>query len=75
MTTHKQESEFNKSLAMTQAIMSDKAKMAIYDAIVLIVTQLEDRHNFEANTKEVCLIANEAYRRLERECINRVLPA
>ena len=75
MTTTNQNNELSRVLAYTQELVSNKAKMAVYDATAIMIAQLQRRHNIsQVNTKEMRIIANEIYLRLERECINRVLP-
>jgi len=75
MTTTNKENELSRVLAYTKELVSNQAKMAVYDATAKMIVQLQRRHNIsQVNTKEIHLIANEAYLRLERECINRVLP-
>ena len=75
MTTNNKEIELSRVLAYTKELLSNKAKMAVYDATAVMIAQLQRRHNIsQVNTKEIRIIANEIYLRLERECINRVLP-
>ena len=75
MTTNNQENELSRVLAYTKELVSNQAKMAVYDATAQMIAQLQERHNIsQVNTKEIHLIANELYLRLERECLNRVLP-
>ena len=75
MTANTNEHQLSKMLAITKGLTSDRAKMAVYDATAQMIAQLQERHNIsQVNTKEIHLIANELYLRLERECLNRVLP-
>ena len=75
MTANTNEHQLSKMLAITKDLSSDRAKMAVYDATAQMIAQLQERHNIsQVNTKEIHLIANELYLRLERECLNRVLP-
>ena len=75
MTTNNQENELSRVLAYTKELVSNQAKMAVYDATAKMIVQLQRRHNVSrVITKEIHLIANEIYLRLERECLNRVLP-
>ena len=75
MTANTNEHQLSKMLAITKDLSSDRAKMAVYDATCTMIAQLQERHNIsQVNMNEIHLIANELYLRLERECLNRVLP-
>ena len=75
MTANTNEQQLSKMLAITNGLTSDRAKMAVYDATCAMIAQLQERHNIsQVNVNEVHTIANELYLRLERECLNRIIP-